>query len=226
MPFSLLNRLVESCRRVISKFTLSGAVVWSLLLVSLLIAWGVAGRLWIDTPNFKSIGAAALLAGLLLRDVRWAIAVPLLTLAISNLWLGGYPLGVALAVYGSTLIYSLLGVWAGSRPASSAISGLIQTLGLTVAGSLQFFLLTNFAVWFWSGWYGPSLADGVQCFIAAIPFYKWTLLGDLLFFAVPMSCWFAIVRPVLLQYPLKPYSLCRQSVGRLIPVLSEKSRRG
>ncbi|MFM7740609.1 MAG: DUF6580 family putative transport protein [Planctomycetota bacterium] len=221
MPFSLLNRLAESCRRVISKFTLSGTVVWSLLLVAALIAWGVAGRLWIDTPNFKSIGAAALIAGFLLRDVRWAIAVPLLTLAISNLWLGGYPLGVAFAVYGSTVIYSLLGVWAGGRQANSAISGLLQTLGLTVVGSMQFFLLTNFAVWFWSGWYGPSLSEGVQCFVAAIPFYKWTLLGDLLFFALPMSCWFAIVRPAL-----QPYSLSQPSIGWLISVLSEKSRRG
>lgn len=221
MPFSLLNRLVEFCRRVVSNFTLSGSSVWSLLLVSVLVAWGVAGRLWIDTPNFKSIGAAALMAGLLLRDVRWAAAVPLLTLAISNLWLGGYPLGVALAVYGSTLVYSLLGVWAGNKPANSAASGLLQTFGLTAAGSLQFFLLTNFAVWIWSGWYGPSLAEGVQCFVAAIPFYKWTLLGDLLFFAAPMSCWFAFVRPVLQRYPLS-----QQAAYGLIPFHSEKSRRG
>jgi hypothetical protein len=221
MPFSLLNRLAESCQRVISKFTLSGTLVLPLLLAAVLIAWGVAGRLWIDTPNFKPTGAAALMAGLLLRDVRWAIAVPLLTLAISNLWLGGYPLAVVLVVYGSTVIYSLLGVWASSRPVNSTLSGLLQTLGLTVMGSLQFFLLTNFAVWFWSGWYGPSLSEGVQCFVAAIPFFKWTLLGDLLFFALPMSCWFSIVRPALQSYPLS-----QPSFGRLISVLSEKSRRG
>jgi hypothetical protein len=221
MPFSLFNRLVESCQRVVSRFTLSGTVVWSLLLIAVLIAWGVAGRFWIDTPNFKSIGAAALMAGLLLRDVRWAIAVPLLTLAISNLWLGGYPLGVAFAVYGSTVIYSLLGVWAGSRPANSAIYGLLQTLGLTVVGSLQFFLLTNFAVWFWSGWYGPSLSEGIQCFVAAIPFFKWTLLGDLFFFAVPVSCWLVIVRPALQQYPLG-----QRSLGTRVSLLLEKSRRG
>jgi len=221
MPFSLLNRLVESGRQVVSKFsTVSGPAAWSILLVVVLVAWGISGRFWIETPNLKPIGAAALMAGFLLRDIRWAIAVPLLSLAISNLWLGGYPLGVAFAVYASSLIYAMLGVWAGSKPAQSVVAGLVQALGLAFVGSLQFFLLTNFAVWLCSGWYGPSLAEGVQCFVAAIPFYKWTLLGDLLFFAVPVSCWFVAARP-LLQSHLRFHS----SSVRFVPSRLEKSRR-
>lgn len=169
------------------------------MLVALLVSWGVAGRFWIETPNFKPIGAAALLAGWLLRDWRWAIAVPLLSLGISNWWLGGYELGVALAVYASTVIYSLLGVWGGRQTVRSTPSGLAYSCGLALAGSLQFFLLTNLAVWLWSGWYGFSGAEAMRCFVSAVPFYKWTLLADLLFFSSPLAVWYVVARPLCVQ---------------------------
>lgn len=178
-------------------------------LAALLVLWGVAGRWLLETPNFKSVGAAALLAGLLLRDWRWAIAVPLTSLAISDWWLGGYQWSVAATVYGSTCLYALLGIWASRSSRASRIAMVSQALGLTLLGSLQFFLLTNLAVWMWSGWYGAGWTELVRCFVSAIPFYKWTLLGDLTFFATPLIAWELLARPLL---ALNSGAVCRLAV--------------
>jgi len=49
------------------------------------------------------------------------------------------------------------------------------------AGSLAFFFFSNLAVWLSSGLYPLTLAGFSECFIAAIPFYTNTLLGDLFY---------------------------------------------
>lgn len=180
-----------------SGFVAAKPSLWATIgFASLLVLWGIAGRWLLETPNFKSVGAAALLAGLLLRDWRWAMAVPLTSLAMSDWWLGGYQWSMAATVYGSTCLYAFLGTWAGQRPRTSDSATLNQTLGLCLVGSLQFFLLTNLAVWMWSGWYGPGWSELVRCFVAAIPFYKWTLLSDLTFFAAPLVAWELLGRPL------------------------------
>ena len=50
-----------------------------------------------------------------------------------------------------------------------------------VAGSLVFFLLTNFAWLAGSSMYPHTLAGVMQCYIAAIPFYGRTVASDLLY---------------------------------------------
>jgi hypothetical protein len=52
-----------------------------------------------------------------------------------------------------------------------------------MAGSLQFFLLTNFAWLAGSSLYPHTLAGVMQCYVAAIPFYGRTLASDLIYSA-------------------------------------------
>ena len=54
-------------------------------------------------------------------------------------------------------------------------------LGATLAGTLSFFVLTNLAVWAFSGMY-PRTPEGlVACYVAALPFLQNSLAGDLTF---------------------------------------------
>ena len=43
---------------------------------------------------------------------------------------------------------------------------------------------TNFAVWAFSGMYSLDMAGLVQCYVAALPFLKYTVAGDLFWAAV------------------------------------------
>jgi hypothetical protein len=49
--------------------------------------------------------------------------------------------------------------------------------------SLLFFVTTNFAVWAFSGMYSLDSAGLIQCYVAALPFLKYTIASDLLWTA-------------------------------------------
>ena len=58
-----------------------------------------------------------------------------------------------------------------------------------LAGSVSFYLLSNFAVWAAYDMYPKTFSGLVTCYAMAVPFFRGTLAGDLLFtailFAVP-----------------------------------------
>jgi hypothetical protein len=54
-----------------------------------------------------------------------------------------------------------------------------SSLGFAVASSFFFFAVTNFGVWL-QGWYPMNVNGLVDCFLAAIPFYRTMLIGNLI----------------------------------------------
>ncbi|MBI3540573.1 MAG: hypothetical protein HY073_00220, partial [Deltaproteobacteria bacterium] len=54
----------------------------------------------------------------------------------------------------------------------------------SLSSSLLFFVVTNFAVWAFQEMYPKTLAGLATCYVAAIPFFQQTILGDALFAAV------------------------------------------
>src|SRR5262249_45471772 len=49
------------------------------------------------------------------------------------------------------------------------------------ASSVSFFIVSNFAVWAWSGMYPETPAGLMACYEAAIPFFRGTAVSDLFF---------------------------------------------
>ena len=74
-----------------------------------------------------------------------------------------------------------------------------RLLGYSLAGSVLFFVVTNFAAWVASPFYPQTSAGLMAAFVAGIPFFKWTLLGTLAYAALLFGG-FALLRrrlPVL-----------------------------
>ena len=161
----------------------------SILLFFMLLVVGSVARLGMDVPNFKPLGAVCLIAGLMFRDVRVAILLPVTAMLFSDFFLGFYEPLLAIAVYGSLLLNVVMGRTAKNwifGPQQSIASRIVATLGLAVTSSLQFFILTNLAVGLFSGWYPLSFSGMSGCFVAALPFFRFTLAGDIVFFAAPV----------------------------------------
>jgi len=136
-----------------------------------------AMRLLPHPPNFSPIGAMALFGGAYLPKRALAFLAPFAALLISDALLGGFYPGMNF-VYLSFGLTVLIG-WVISRRKTP-----IRIGAAAIASSLLFFLLTNFGMWLFSGFY-PRTADGlVACYVAAIPFFQNTLAGDLFFTAV------------------------------------------
>lgn len=160
------------------------------VLFVLLVLVGAQVRIWLqDLPNFAPVAAVALFAGYYFRSWLLALCLPLSIMAISDLSIGGYDWRMMAVVYGMLalpvtfrpLLRRHLSLdQGGLRAASLAVMGLI---GCSLASSVLFFLITNFGSWLWFNMYEHSVSGLLQCYTLAIPFFRYTLCGDL-FFAV------------------------------------------
>lgn len=140
------------------------------------IAFAVVFRLVPHPPNFSPIAAMALFSGAYMPRRALAFAAPLLALLLSDLVLGFYP-GIAF-IYLSVALTVLLG-WAISRRRSAPMIA-----GAAVAGSVLFYVLTNFGTWLSTDLYPKTIEGLAACYVAAIPFFQNTLAGDLVFSAL------------------------------------------
>ncbi len=129
-----------------------------------------ASRLCPHPPNFTPIAAMALFGGAYFADKRLALGIPLLALLLSDAVLGFH--SGMVSVYGSFALIVALGFGLRSNRA------VLPLAGTALAGSLSFFVITNFAVWAAGVLYPRTLAGLVECYMAAIPFFKNTLAGD------------------------------------------------
>ncbi|MBI3485420.1 hypothetical protein HY025_00585, partial [Candidatus Daviesbacteria bacterium] len=82
-----------------------------------------------------------------------------------------------LYVWGSFAISSLIGIWLKQHQKPSLI------VAASFLASIQFFLITNFGVWA-SGMYSHDLSGLLESYLMGLPFFKWTLLGDLFYAGV------------------------------------------
>jgi hypothetical protein len=142
-------------------------------LVAIVIAIFAAAalRLVPHPSNVSPIDAMALFSGAYLQRRGLAFAAPFGALLLSDAVLGFYP-GMEF-VYASVAAIVLIGWAIASRKSTLRVG-----FG-AVAGSMLFFIVTNFGVWLASGMYPHSLAGLAACYVAAMPFFQNTLAGDL-----------------------------------------------
>jgi hypothetical protein len=147
------------------------------LVVLALLSVGVIVRVWSDVPNLSPWFAICLFLGFWITS-RWlGVALIFGGLFISDLWLGFYDLMPV--VYGSFLAIALMGSLL--QRTESHRSLMIQSALLGVGGSLFFFVSSNFGVWAFTSYYAKNWSGLLECYLAAIPFLKWSLMGDLFF---------------------------------------------
>ncbi len=141
------------------------------------IVTAAALRLVPHPPNFTPIGAMALFSGAYL-DRRGALAfvAPLAAMLLSDAILG-FHWGMPFVYAGVTLIV-LLGRLALSRVT------VLSVAGAAIASSLLFFAISNFGTWVVSDMYPHTLSGLAACFIAAVPFFQNTIVGDLFYSGV------------------------------------------
>lgn len=166
------------------------------LAASLAVMAGVM-RLLPHPWNMTPVGALGLFGGSRLRSWH-AFALPLLVMLVTDallkvpLALQGHPTvsWVTPFIYASFLGNVLIGRWL-CRTLSPLRIG-----GGAVLCSLQFFVVTNFAVWLLNGEinYPLTLAGLVQCYTLALPFFGGTLAGDLLYTALFFGLYALLLR--------------------------------
>lgn len=155
------------------------------VLIGIVVAAALS-RLVPHLPNVTPIAAMALFGGAYLANRKLAYLLPLAAMLLSDVVLG-------YTVYGASVLKSQPVVYACIL-ATAAMGRLIrdkrsalQVGRVTLASSVMFYAVTNFAVWVSSSLYPMSWAGLAACYAAAMPFFRNSLLGDMGFAAVLFS---------------------------------------
>lgn len=164
-----------------------------LVVFLLLVAIGVAGRWGQPVWCFTPIAAATVFAGFYFA--RWPIAalVPVASLSLSDQWLPGYDHGIVLlATYGVMTVP----VWLGRALRSGGSRARLASLGLAcgLVPATTFYVVTNFAVWSSTSMYAATAGGLLDCYWAAVPFYRWMLAGDLCYLTALLGCYVLATR--------------------------------
>ena len=162
------------------------------LLFVALVAAGATLRIVLrDLPNFAPVAALALFAGYFFRSRMVAIAVPLSVMFISDWVIGGYGWQMMALVYGMLIfpvaLRSPLRRYLAMRPNDSLAKPVLGLLTCSLGASLAFFLVTNFGSWLWFETYQPGWGGLLQSYFTALPFFRFTLMGDFVFGTVLFS---------------------------------------
>lgn len=122
-------------------------------------------RLIPHLPNVTPVGAIAILGGVYLKG-HYKYIIPIIPMIISDL-----VLGMSLMtpwIYVSFILIVLFSEW---RKRAS--------FGTVLSSSLIFFIISNLGVWSFGG-YGYTIEGLISCYVMAIPFFGYTLIGDVI----------------------------------------------
>jgi hypothetical protein len=147
------------------------AFVWILL--------GIAGRLIPHPPNMTPMTSLSLFGGTQLsRGMAFGLAFS--TMILSDIALAALN-GGPIFGYWSIFTYSAFAaiIFAGTRLRSNPSAP--RTLAYLLGSSLGFWIWTNFGIWLTGdhGMYARTFEGLVACYMAALPFLRNALVGDL-----------------------------------------------
>jgi hypothetical protein len=153
--------------------------------------------------------AMALLGGAMIKDKKWAIILPVLSLFISDLlyqglYLAGMSpiLGFYEGQWAIYLVFVLLTVFGSFMKRTN----FLNLAAFSIAGSVIFFLISNFITWKTGLGFGrPQTFDGLMlCYADAIAFFRHGglipgfganfILGDLIWTFILFGSFFLITR--------------------------------
>ncbi|HZR05684.1 MAG TPA: DUF6580 family putative transport protein [Candidatus Udaeobacter sp.] len=154
-----------------------------LLTLSVIVLSAAAARVLPHPPNVTPIAAMALFGGAYLFSRKLAFLVPLSAMFLSDL--GLWALGqVPLPGLQSVWVYASLSLTVCLGFLLRQHRRVLSIAGVTLSGALLFYLVTNFGVWWTNALYPRTMAGLLQCYTAAIPFFRNMLLGDACYVAL------------------------------------------
>lgn len=152
---------------------LSGVQPATWVAIALIVA-GVALRLLPHIANFAPVGAIALFGGAVL-SARIALWLPSAIMVVSDIFLGLH--GTMFFTWGGFVLVGMFGMLLRNRRN-------LERIPLGALGSAAiFYLVSNFGVWVEGRLYPHTLQGLADCYVAALPFLRTSIIADLLFAA-------------------------------------------
>jgi len=160
----------------------------SIITASLLIIFGIVSRfLLVNQPNVSGLETLALFGGSYFLLKRFAFIIPIAAYMLSDFIINNtiysayYADGVVfyqnymLWTIGSLLLIVVLGKFLMQKV------NLTNTIFGILGATSIFWLVSNFGDWIGGVTYAKSFSGLITCYVAAIPFYTYSLIGNAAF---------------------------------------------
>jgi len=155
----------------------------------LMVLFAAFSRLVPHPPNFAPIGAMALFGSAYFSKKHIALIIPVLSMWLSDVvinntiyaqYFDGFTFFYQ-GFYWTYLAFLFIGVLGffllkRTKPQNIIVASL--------SASILFFLVSNFGVWTSGTMYTKNFSGLLTCYTAAIPFFKNSLMGDLVYCGV------------------------------------------
>ncbi|MFZ3230289.1 MAG: DUF6580 family putative transport protein [Pseudobdellovibrio sp.] len=158
-----MNKIIQK-----NKMSLNNTLLVAIGLVMIIIVSRLIGHVW----NFTAVGGVALFSGAYFSKKHVAILIPFFGLFISDLVLGFHD--QMFAVYFSYALIAVLGF------SLKLESSRFKTVGVSFAGAILFFLITNFGCWIGNAFYPQNLNGLLESYVLGLPFFRTQVLSDII----------------------------------------------
>ncbi len=157
--------------------------------ITLMIVVAAFSRLLPHPPNFAPIGAMALFGAAYFSKKYIALLIPILSMWLSDLVINN----TIYAQYfdGFTFFYQGF-YWTYMAFIFIGVLGFIllkkpkpqNIIIASLSASIIFFIVSNFGVWASGTMYPNNFSGLITCYAAGLPFFKNTLIGDLVYTSI------------------------------------------
>ena len=139
--------------------------------------------------NFTAVYALAIFAGSQFKNRTLAIEMPLAAMAISDLFIG---YGYSLVVYAGFIVIVMCGMAIRNHKT-------VTNIGLaSVAGTILFYLITNFAFLYDVSLYPHNMNGIITSYVMGLPFLRNALIADMIFVPVLFGSFYLLEK----RYPV------------------------
>ena len=160
----------------------------SILIVTGFIVFAALTRLLPHAYNFTPLGAIALFGAAYFVQKKWALIIPIVAFWASDLLLNN----ITYAAYFDGFTWFTSGMlYTNGSIAMIVVLGYYllkkitfgRVLGGALGASVIFFIVSNFGVWMSGTMYPLSIEGLISCYAAAIPFFHYTIAGNVIYSA-------------------------------------------
>ena len=158
-----------------------------LLIAIVLVVIAALSRLVLYPHNFSPMIAIAIFGGAVIHDKKYAIALPVLAMLLSDILFQVFNIATGfwgwgqLVGYGIMILITVLGSYMRKiTVVKVAVFSVLSSVIFYILSNTSFFLIDNRIY----GLYSQDLNGYWKCLVAALPFFRTALIADLVYSAV------------------------------------------
>ncbi|MEO6490703.1 MAG: DUF6580 family putative transport protein [Ferruginibacter sp.] len=178
---------------------------YGIMLAIGLVILAAVSRVLMYPDNFSPIIGMAVFSGAVIKSRKMAFLLPILSMFLSDVMFEVFHIAVGFWGWGQLVGYGILALITILAFTLKKIN-VVNVIGFSIASSIIFFLLSNLSFFILDNptyHTYPQNANGfLQCYIQALPFFRTSLIADLVYSGVLFGTYYLVSNYVIRS--LKP----------------------